>query len=110
MSIVVKQVEVKVCDFCGTDHAYYHCRGCGKDACFDCKKYRLHVYQKSVHSESSADLIFCTPCHEKDHSGDELFKAFVAVQKLRYEYDGFWKDFKERMDRAEAKVNKLLGE
>jgi hypothetical protein len=102
---------VMVCDQCGKEDAYYKCRVCGGDFCYECHKSYCIEYQKQVYFNSSDDGLYCPACDAKAAKrGDLVRKAFLAVKQLRDERAALNAEFEKRREAAEKHLEKLLKE
>ncbi len=111
--MVKKRVERELtfCDQCDAGSAYYKCRGCDRDYCYDCAHTMMTVYPLEVNGgDSMQALRYCPDCEAKlpELPADPLLQACLKVKQLHREQKGFWEDFKVRKDAAEAEVRKEL--
>lgn len=105
--VTVEQVK---CDFCGKEADWSKCLGCGIDICYDCRKTKAKEYPHAVYFSGSGDGIYCAECDARlRKSGDKLHAAYLSIERLRNEQEGWYADFKKRMDKAEADLKKIQG-
>lgn len=94
------------CDFCDNkEHSYYKCLGCGKDACYECKKTQGVEYPHALYFGGSDDGWYCTICNAT--SQDELLVGYKAIKSMRDELSQFNAAFKVRSDQAEKTLKRL---
>jgi hypothetical protein len=107
----VIEKETEFCDVCGKEETYPHkCLNCGKEICYKCAKTEGIEYKHSVWASGTGDGFYCNACDLKlKTTGDKLHTAYRKIVSLRNEQDGFYKDFRERAEKAEADVKKLQG-
>ena len=101
-----KNIEVKICDYCGTDKSvYYTCLCCGKDACYECKKEVGVEYNHGVYFSGSDDGYFCNECDQNPpEEFRKLHQLYKNIKALVFETTAFYEDFKKRTDKAESKL------
>ncbi len=112
MKITV-EVERDQCDFCGRVCDYGSpCRECGLTACYDCRDIKMVTLHSSPFTSGYGDLFYCLECHSSiwKEGKDILFMAYKKIESLRLEQDGFYKNWKERMDKAVEKAERLFEE
>lgn len=106
MTLTTKTIEVHLCDYCSSE-TRQQCLTCLKDLCWDCIREKNLEFQHAISFSGSLDGIFCSECQKDTAVIDSpVYKAYLAVQKLREEYQVFIKDFKARQKLAEATVQK----
>ncbi len=114
MSIKIKEVEVKVCDFCDKDeNAREECLSCGKHICYNCKKTAGRVFHHAVYFSGSGDGFFCNQCiaeKPKNPKVEKLLNAYLRIAALRTETELQCTALKERIDKAEAALKELQPE
>lgn len=104
-----RTIEVSICDFCGSDHAYSHCRRCGKDACYKCEEVHGIGFKHSVWASGSGDGFYCHQCLTQIQPGtDELLLAYRTIHSLKMEAKGWNEDFTKRAKTAEERLKELL--
>lgn len=102
--------EQNCCDFCGKADCYEKCLGCGKDVCHDCQKKQGIEYRHGVYFSGSGDGFYCFPCDSvARQTKDPMHAAYLLIQRLRDELNGWSKDFRERQQAAEKALEKLQG-
>lgn len=99
--------EIECCDFCDSDkEAYHSCTYCGKKACYSCNEHKLITLKHAVNFTGSMDGTYCPDCYSKlSESGeDELFNAYLKLEKLVAEYKTFYDPWKTRSKAAERDI------
>ena len=90
--------EINICDFCNTQTAYYECRGCKKDICFDCQEKEGIRY--------THDAFFCHPCDAM--ATDKIHKAYLAIHRLKEQWKQINAAMEEKRKAAELTLDQLL--
>lgn len=106
---ISKMVVRAVCDLCNDpkENCFSTCLGCGIDICFSCEKNVCKTMHKDVYSTSVQT--YCPDCREDNKIlSSDLYKALQAVESLKLERAGFYKDFEERASRATNHLANLL--
>lgn len=106
------QVEVAVCDFCGTEQSWGcdACLRCGKHICYECKKTKAVEYTHGVHFSGSGDGAYCVTCNAAmEANPDQLFTAYQRIAALKAEARRFQHDFEARREAAEVALKKARG-
>ncbi|KKN78864.1 hypothetical protein LCGC14_0346360 [marine sediment metagenome] len=106
---ITKQVDF--CDTCDNGGLTYICLGCGKCACYDCKKKgEMIEYSHAVHFSGSGDGNFCPDCVDKPPNEKIaiLLAAYRKISSLRTEEKGWYDNFRTRCDKAEAELKALI--
>ena len=108
---IKKEVELTSCDICGSTQCFNRCLECGVDHCFDCRKEHGVEYKHAVYSSGTGDGYYCLACDEQlTHDGnDSLHNAYLEIYSLRQEVEQNYLSFKDRSDKAESMLKKLLG-
>lgn len=108
----IVEKEIEICDSCGTDDCVFNeCASCGKHYCYNCNKTR-HVgkeFPHSVYCSGSDDVYFCTGCLSVPTPRTvAILAAYQTISLLRAENKAWYEDFKQRSDKAEAEVRKII--
>ena len=109
-----KNVEVEhyFCDVCKKDcgpYLHYKCLRCEKTFCYDCMKNNATEYKHGVHFSGSGDGLYCNECNLILYAnGDELHGAYLKIAQLRSEEEGWWLNFKKRVEKAEGELKTIL--
>ena len=105
--VTVEQIK---CDLCSKKEAWNKCLGCGIDICYDCRKMKVKEYSHAVYFGGSEDGIYCFECDARlRKSGDKLHAAYLVIERLRNEQNGWYANFKKRVDKAEIDLKKIQG-
>jgi hypothetical protein len=106
-------IERHHCDACGEPESYpTRCLRCDAEFCYDCSKDRGVRYQHAVFHGGSGDGFYCHDCDRflRSHPQGECghrHTAYLRVAQLKFEHDGWWRDFKARMETAEKALDDL---
>jgi hypothetical protein len=108
MAIEKRQVEIKVCDFCGREGAYDFCLGCGKHICFECCKNPIvgQEYRFSAHFSGGSQGFYCLDCDSKP--ADRLKAAYVTMAGLIAENKAFYDRWQKAHDDCSAEIERLF--
>lgn len=107
------EVEAEFCDSCQKRAMVNTCMRCGIEHCYDCKEKLGVSYDKAVYFRGTGDGYYCRPCNTTlliEGPPDKLFNAYLAIQRLQFEYKGFIEDFDARKKAAEREVERLYDE
>ncbi len=104
---------VLFCDICEKEPKYQYlntCMGCGKEICSECSDKGLMIkYAHSIWASGSGDGYFCVDCDKAPSRNiSEIHQKYLLILRLRRESDLFYKDFKERCDKAEKELIEIL--
>ena len=104
--------EVEVCDFCGSEDAYYKCLECGVYMCSGCLDEKGVEYKHAVHFSGTGDGTYCKPCDKKlSQSGDDLLHFdYVILSELVIEYNNFMRRLAVKKDGIEKEIEALYKE
>lgn len=100
--------EIESCDFCDSDQeAYHECTNCGKNACYTCNEHnKLRMLKHAVNFSGSMDGAYCQDCYSElyESGSDELFNAYLELEKLTNEYQAFYGPWKAKANSAEKNI------
>ena len=111
MKKIIKK-EMYVCDICtSSDSIYTHCKECGKDFCYECRKDNTVEYPHSVHCTGSGDGTYCNQCDAKlkKSGNNELYNWYQKIKRLRAKKKKIYADIESEIDWAELQVQAALG-